>query len=214
VESVVEEARRYGITTPIHPVPSIFIGAADVIPLQLFSAFTAPASLGLRAAPIGIRRVEDADGNVLWEPQRRRERVMNVDQAFVLNDMLRDVVRYGTASAAIRQAGFRFPAGGKTGTTDDYTDVWFVGFTRELVAGVWIGFDRPQTIRVGAQGGRMAAPAWATFMREVYERRPDPGEWPRPAGAASLLGAGAASATTPKTQPAGNAAAEAPRRPR
>ncbi|MDP3774832.1 MAG: PBP1A family penicillin-binding protein [Gemmatimonadales bacterium] len=182
VETVVDEARRYGITTPVPAVPSIFIGSADVLALELVSAFTAPASLGVRASPIGIRRVEDAEGTVLWQPQIRRQRVMSPDQAFVLTDMLRDVVRGGTAMSAVRGAGFTVPAGGKTGTTNDYTDVWFVGFTRELVAGFWMGFDRPQTIKPGAQGGRLAAPAWTAFMREVYERRPNPGEWSRPTG--------------------------------
>jgi penicillin-binding protein 1A len=182
VAPVVEEARRYGLTSPVPAVPSIFIGSASVIPLELVAAFTAPATLGIRAAPIGIRRVEDADGTVLWQPRQRRERIMPPDQAFVLNDMLRDVVRAGTAMSAVRGAGFTVPAGGKTGTTNDYTDVWFVGFTRELVAGFWIGFDLPQTIKSGAQGGRLAAPAWTTFMREVYERRPSPGEWTRPGG--------------------------------
>jgi len=191
VNEVVEEARRYGITTPIQPVPSIFIGSADVLPLQMVAAFTVPATLGVRASPIGIRRVEDADGNVLWQPEQRRSRVMNADQAYVLNDMLRGVVRGGTATSAIRQAGFTIPAGGKTGTTNDYTDVWFIGYTRELVAGVWIGMDQPQTIRPGAQGGRLAAPAWANFMREVYERRPSPGDWSPPSGAQRLLDAGA-----------------------
>jgi penicillin-binding protein 1A len=187
VAAVVEEARRYGITTPLPGVPSIFIGSAEVLPLQLASAYTVPASLGMRASPIGITRVEDADGTVLWLPQRRRERVMNTDLAYVLNDMLRGVVRYGTASGAVRAAGFTLPAGGKTGTTNDYTDVWFCGFTRELVACVWMGFDNPDTIRPGAQGGRYAAPAWANFMREIYERRPNPGDWERPAGAAALM---------------------------
>jgi penicillin-binding protein 1A len=182
VRPVVEEAHRYGLSTPVPPVPSIFIGSADVIPLELVAAFTVPASLGFRAAPIGIRRVEDADGRLLWQPPIRRQRVVPPDQAYVLNDMLRDVVRAGTATAAVREAGFTLPSGGKTGTTNDYTDVWFVGFTRELVAGVWIGFDRPTTIRVGAQGGRLAAPAWAAFMREIYERRPPPGDWGRPSG--------------------------------
>jgi penicillin-binding protein 1A len=203
VGPVVEEARRYGLTTPVPPVPSIFIGSADVIPLQLVSAFTAPATLGVRAAPIGIRRVEDADGNVLWAPPQRRERVMPVDQAWVLNDMLRDVVRYGTGSVAAREARLNVPAAGKSGTTNDYTDVWFVGYTRELVAGVWIGFDRPQTIRVGAQGGRMAAPAWANFLREVYERRPNPGDWvpPRGSQAAADRAAGVVPAPEPRKPP-------------
>ncbi len=203
VDAVVEEARRYGITTPVPRVPSIFIGSAEVIPLQMVSAFTAPATLGVRAAPIGIRRVEDADGNVLWQPAQRRERVMSPDQAYVLNDMLKDVVRGGTATTAYRSSGLTVPAAGKSGTTDDYTDVWFVGYTRELVAGVWIGFDRPETIRPGAQGGRMAAPAWATFLREVYERRPSPGDWTPPRGAHALMsrGAGAEPAPNPATKP-------------
>jgi penicillin-binding protein 1A len=187
VENVVEEARRFGITTPIPRVPSIFVGSAEVLPLQLTAAYTVPASLGFRASPIGITRVDDADGTPLWQPQRRRDRVLSPDVAYVLNDMLRGVVRYGTASGAVRAAGFTLPAGGKTGTTNDYTDVWFCGYTRELVACVWIGMDNPQTIMPNAQGGRLAAPAWANFMREIYERRPNPGDWERPAGAAALM---------------------------
>src|SRR5262245_53034110 len=133
VETVVEEARRYGLTTPVPAVPSIFIGSADVIPLQLVSAYTVPATLGVRASPIGIRRVEDADGNVLWQPQQRRERVMSADQAYVLNDMLKGVIRGGTATSAVRDAGFTgIPSAGKSGTTNDYTDVWFVGYTKEI----------------------------------------------------------------------------------
>ncbi len=179
-DAVVDEARRYGISTPIPPVPAMFIGSADVIPLELVTAFTVPATLGMRATPIAIVRVEDASGKVLWQPLPHRERVLPVDQAYVLNDMLRDVIRYGTARSAVAQAGFTIPAGGKTGTTNDYTDVWFVGYTRDLVAGFWMGFDKPQRIENGAQGGRFAAPAWAAFMREVYERRPPPGDWAQP----------------------------------
>jgi penicillin-binding protein 1A len=189
VQAVVEEARRYGITTSVPAVPSMFIGSADVIPLQLVSAYTVPATLGVRAAPIGIRRVESADGAILWQPQQRRERVLPADQAYVLNDMLRGTIRAGTGTTAVRAAGLTVPAGGKSGTTNDYTDVWFIGYTRELVSGVWIGFDQPQTIKAGAQGGRLAAPAWAAFMREVYDRRPPPGDWAIPSGAQRLLDA-------------------------
>ena len=182
VDAVVDEARRYGISTPVPAVPSMFIGSADVYPLELVSAFTVPATLGVHAAPFGIIRVEDASGKVLLQAQPRRERVMAVDQAFVLNDMLEDVVRYGTARTAVKSSGFDVPAGGKSGITNDYTDVWFVGYTRELVAGFWMGFDIQQRIQNNAQGGRLAAPAWANFMREVYERRPSPGEWVPPSG--------------------------------
>jgi penicillin-binding protein 1A len=94
-------------------------------------------------------------------------------------------VRVGTASGAVRRSGFTLPAGGKTGTTNDNTDVWFIGFTRELVAGFWMGLDRPETIKPNAQGGLLVAPAWGAFMREVYERRPSPGEWGRPSGVVS-----------------------------
>ena len=182
---VVDEAHRYGITTPVPPVPSMFIGSADVIPLEMVSAYTSFANLGVRAAPIAILRVEDAKGKVLWQPLPRRERVMAPDQAYVLTDMLRDVVRVGTASGAVRRSGFTLPSGGKTGTTNDFTDVWFIGFTRELAAGFWMGFDQPQTIKPGAQGGVLVAPAWGAFMREVYERRPSPGDWSPPSGVVS-----------------------------
>jgi len=184
-EAVADEARRYGFSAPIPAVPSMFIGSADVIPLEMVSAYTAFASLGVRASPIAILRVEDAQGTVLWRPMPRRERVMAPDQAFVLNDMMRDVVRVGTASGAVRRSGFSLPAGGKTGTTNDGTDVWFIGFTRELVAGFWMGLDQPEAIKPNAQGGLLVAPAWGNFMREIYERRPSPGEWARPSGVVS-----------------------------
>jgi penicillin-binding protein 1A len=79
-------------------------------------------------------------------------------------------------------AGFTIPAGGKTGTTNDGTNVWFVGYTADIVAGVWMGLDRPQKIISNAQGGRLAAPAWTAFMQEVYRRKPKPPDWPRPQG--------------------------------
>jgi penicillin-binding protein 1A len=181
-DAVVDEARRYGISTQVPAVPSMFIGSASVIPLEMVSAYTAPATLGVRASPFAVVRVEDADGKVLWQPQPRRERVMSTDQAFVLNDMLRDVLRFGTGAGAVRRSGFDLPAAGKSGTTNDYTDVWFVGYTQELVAGFWMGFDNPQTIKSNAQGGTLVAPAWASFMKEVYERRPPSGDWVRPTG--------------------------------
>jgi len=182
VDAVVDEAHRYGISTDVPAVPSMFIGSASVIPLEMVSAYTAPATLGVRAAPFAIVRVEDADGKVLWQDQPRRERVMPTDEAWVLNDMLRDVIRYGTGAGAVKRSGFDLPAGGKSGTTNDYTDVWFIGYTRELVAGFWMGFDNPQTIKNNAQGGLLTAPAWANFMKEVYERRPPSGDWVRPTG--------------------------------
>jgi penicillin-binding protein 1A len=95
-------------------------------------------------------------------------------------DMMKDVIRRGTASGSVWGAGFHLPAGGKTGTTNDGTNVWFIGYTADLVAGVWMGFDRPQKIMSDAQGGRLAAPAWTQFMSEVYRRKPAPPDWPIP----------------------------------
>jgi penicillin-binding protein 1A len=116
---------------------------------------------------------------VLWEASPVRTEVLSQEESWLMVDMMKDVVRRGTA-ASVWGSGFRVPAAGKTGTTNEGADVWFVGFTPELVAGVWMGFDRPKKIQSNAQGGRLAAPAWTAFMTEVYQRRPPPPDWPRP----------------------------------
>jgi membrane peptidoglycan carboxypeptidase len=107
--------------------------------------------------------------------------VLSPEEAWLMVDMMKDVVRRGTAAASVG-AVFPLPSGGKTGTTNDYTDVWYIGYTSDLVAGVWMGFDKPERIMSNAQGGRLAAPAWTAFMTEVYRRKPPSPDWPRPAG--------------------------------
>lgn len=181
-QAVVGEAARFGISTPVPPYPSTYIGAASVIPVELIAAFTPFATLGTRTSPYGIERVEDRRGNVLWQPRPRSEVVMDSALAWLMLDGLRDVVRRGTAASTVGSQLGPVPAGGKTGTTNDGADVWFIGFTPDLVAGVWMGMDRPQKIMDNAQGGRLAAPAWTMMMKEVYERRPVPRAWPRPDG--------------------------------
>ncbi len=178
-QSVIEMARRLGISTPIPPYPSIHIGSADVYPLEMIAAYSTFATLGVRAEPYGITRVEDAKGDVLWEANPRHVQVLSRDEAWLMVDVMKDVIRRGTA-ASVWASGFHIPAGGKTGTTNDYTDAWFIGYTPDLVAGVWMGFDRPQKIKPNAQGGHLAAPAWTAFMSEVYARRAAPPDWPRP----------------------------------
>ena len=119
--------------------------------------------------------------STLWQPAIRREPVMDPEHSWLIVDMMKDVIRRGTAFTAVWRAGFTLPAAGKTGTTDDYTDAWFIGYTPELVAGVWVGYDLQQRIlEHNAGGGRIAAPAWTAFMRDVYERRPPPADWVRP----------------------------------
>ncbi len=180
--SVIDMARRLGFTTPIPAYPSIHLGAADVYPLEMVAAYTPFATLGTRTVPFAIVRVENARGEVLWESTPQRYEVMSPEEAWLMTDMLRDVVRRGTAFSAVWNGGFRHPSAGKTGTTNDGTDVWYIGFTSDLVTGVWLGFDRPKRIMPNAQGGRLAAPAWAAFMNEVYGSRPAPSDWPRPDG--------------------------------
>ncbi|HEX9582343.1 MAG TPA: PBP1A family penicillin-binding protein [Gemmatimonadales bacterium] len=182
VSAVIGEAVRFGISTPLPPYPSLFIGSATVIPLEMVAAFTAFATLGERAAPVGILHVEDAKGDIIWRPTTRVDRVMDEDRIWIVTNMLQDVVDHGTAYTAVRGEGFMLPAAGKTGTTNDGTDVWFIGFTPELVTGVWMGFDGPKKIKANSAGGRLAAPAWTQLMKEMYERRPPPRSWQRPDG--------------------------------
>ena len=183
-QAVIAEANRFGLTTPIPAVPSIHIGSADVIPMEMISAYTAFANLGVRVSPTAIERVEDRAGNIVWQPTVRSETVMSPEHAWLMTDVLRDVVRRGSAAGSVG-ARIRFPAGGKTGTTNDGNDVWFIGFTPDLVTGVWMGFDQPRKIMGNAQGGRLAAPAWTAMMNEVYERRAVPAAWARPSGLAA-----------------------------
>ena len=179
-QTIINEARNFGITTPIPPYPSIHIGAADVYPIEIISAYTAFANLGVRATPNAIIRVENQKGEILWQPTPTRTQVLSPEESWVMVDMMKDVVRRGSAAGSVWGAGFHYPAGGKTGTTNDGTNVWFIGYTADLVAGVWMGFDRPRKIKDNAQGGVLAAPAWTAFMTEVYRRKPAPPDWPRP----------------------------------
>jgi 1A family penicillin-binding protein len=181
IGSVIATARSLGITSDIPDYPSTALGAADVRPIELISAYAAFANGGERVEPYLVERVEDRNGRVLWEAQPGRERILDPAVAYVMTTVLQDVVSRGTGSA-VRGVGFRGPAAGKTGTTNDATDAWFVGYTPELVAGVWIGLDDPKTIVRGASGGTLAAPVWGRMMQTIYEDRPMPEAWARPSG--------------------------------
>lgn len=182
VGPVVTTAERQGISRGLPEVPSLALGVAILSPLEMTRAYTAFANHGQMVEPRFVMSVEDAEtGEVLWESRRETERVLDPKVAYLVTDVLRDVVDRGTARA-VRSVGFSGPAAGKTGTTNEGLDVWFVGYTPELVSGVWIGFDRPQPIVHNATGGRLAAPIWGRMMRRIYRNRPMPGEWARPAG--------------------------------
>ena len=181
-QGVVDMAKQFGITSRVPPYPSIALGSADVRPIEMIAAYSTFANLGWRVPPTPILRVETLDGKRIFDAVPERVQVLSREEAWLMVDMLKDVVNRGSGYRAVRAAGFNIPTGGKTGTTNDYTDVWYVGFTTDLVAGVWMGFDRPQEIMRNAQGGRLAAPAWTAFMKEVYGRKPAPPDWPRPPG--------------------------------
>lgn len=175
IQTVVQTAHRLGLDTPIPEVPSTAIGAASVIPIQMVGAYSTFANQGVRVQPYSVTRIENSEGRVLWRAEVERERVLESLPAYVIRDMLRDVVDAGTAHGAVRVRGevpYELPAGGKTGTTNDFTNVWFMGFTPDIVASVWFGFDRPQTIVYNATGGGYAAPVWANFIRSVYYSDP------------------------------------------
>ena len=184
-QAVISEAAKFGITTRVPAFPSIHIGSDDVIPLEMIAAYTTFANLGTRTIPNAVLRVEDRSGKIVWQPPVRSMEVMDTLHAWLMTDALRDVVRHGTAVGSVG-ARVNFPAGGKTGTTNDGFDVWFIGFTPDMVTGLWIGFDQPRKIKANAQGGVLVGPAWSAMMREVYERRSVPSSWSRPAGLSAL----------------------------
>ncbi len=165
--SVVTSARKFGITSPLAPVYSIGLGTSGVSPLEMASAFAAFATGGIRHEPFFIWRVEDAFGRVLEEHIVSGKKLLDPACVYQVIDMMRGVVDSGTGRI-IRQMGFNLPAAGKTGTTNQYKDAWFTGFTPSLAASVWIGYDRDKGLRdanrAGITGGRGAAPIWADFM--------------------------------------------------
>jgi penicillin-binding protein 1A len=176
METVAQTARRMGIQTEVERFPSTAIGAAEVIPIQLAEAYSAFATMGTKVRPFPITRVESAQGEVLWEPQPERTQVLDSLVARVMVSMLEDVVARGTGNIAVRTRAalpYEVPAAGKTGTTNDGTDAWFVGFTPTLIAAVWFGMDLPVPIRPNSTGGGDAAPVWGEFMRRVYYGSPE-----------------------------------------
>lgn len=167
MDSVIGMARRMGITSPITPYPSSAIGASVMQPLDLVAAYATIANLGARVEARFITRIEDAAGRTVWQnPIAPPQRVLDPEVAFIVRDMMRDVVERGTATAIRQTLPPNLPVSGKTGTTNDNADVWFVGMTPDLVAGVWLGFDRPRTITAGAAGGSLAAPIFARMVRD------------------------------------------------
>jgi 1A family penicillin-binding protein len=175
-------ADRLGVG-PVPGVPSLALGSGEVTLMSMATAFAAFANDGLVPAPLLISRVEDMNGQVLFTSEPSSQRAISAQTAFLMSNMLADVINSGTAWSA-RREGFMLPAAGKTGTTNDYRDAWFVGFTSKVVTGVWVGYDMPRTIISNGYAAELAVPIWARFMKTAT--RNDKPEWPRaPAGITS-----------------------------
>jgi len=166
-QRVIELARKLGIRSPLRPYPALALGAFEVSLLELTSAYGVFAASGWRWEPQFLRYITDKSGKLLEEnvpPQPRQ--VLSAEAAYILTRMLQQVVRQGTGWRA-RVLGW--PVAAKTGTTDDYTDAWFVGYTGDLAVGVWVGLDRKVSLGAGETGSRAAGPIWVEFMRRALE---------------------------------------------
>ena len=163
IPNAVSFAEKLNVGTP-PSVPSLALGASEVTLISLTAAYGAFANEGMVHAPVLIRRVEDSDGKVLYQDNGWSQRAVSEASAFLMSSMLSDVINHGTAYKA-RQAGFTLPAAGKTGTTNEYLDAWFVGYTPSLVTGVWVGFDQPKTIISNGYAADLAVPIWTSFMK-------------------------------------------------
>jgi penicillin-binding protein 1A len=163
ISQAVDYAKKLNVGTP-PSVPSLALGAGEVTLASLTAAYGAFADEGIVRTPVLIRRVEDSDGKVIYTDPGRSQRAVSEASAFLMSSMLADVINAGTAYKA-RQSGFTLPAAGKTGTTNDYVDAWFVGYTPHLVTGVWVGFDQPKTIVPNGYAADLAVPMWAAFMK-------------------------------------------------
>jgi penicillin-binding protein 1A len=191
---VVDYARQFGLTTPLRAFPSIAVGAGSVTLLEMVSAFSTFANLGTRVEPRMLRYVRDRFGREVEAQSIKRIPVIEPSLAYMMVDLMKGVLEPGgTAQLARIVYTLDMPAAGKTGTTNDFTDAWFIGYTPHLVAGVWIGFldhqsmlipgGRPVTGIPDPSGAVMAMPVWARFMRDVYrEREMPPDDWTMPPG--------------------------------
>ena len=176
IRTVEDYARKFGITSPLPPYLPVALGAAEVTLLEQTSAYSVFPNDGIRVVPRMITKVEDYDGRVLEEAYPEVKDVISSRTARLMTAMLEGVVQHGTAIAASKM---NIPLGGKTGTTNDFTDAWFVGFSPTMTAGVWIGYDEKKSLGAKETGARAALPAWMQFMSAALAGK-DPGQFQPP----------------------------------
>jgi penicillin-binding protein 1A len=168
MDKVISLAHNMGIKSELPNVLSLALGVGEVSPLEITNAYGVFANEGIWVEPISILRIEDRNGKVIEEFHPETKEVLSEEVAFVMSDMMEDVIDYGTGSS-VRQY-FHRPAAGKTGTSQNFGDAWFIGYTPQFVAGIWLGFDDARIKFGGAygQGGKAAAPIWGKFMQLLY----------------------------------------------
>jgi penicillin-binding protein 1A len=165
--SAISFAHRLGVKSPLQNVYSLALGTSEVTLLELTNAYASMASGGVRAEPLFVKKVVDRNGKVLEENEVYREEVMSPQTSYMITNMLESVMNEGTGVGA-RLMQSEEPVAGKTGTTDDYTDGWFVGYTTELAVGVWTGFDEKKTMGRSMTGARTSLPLWTDIMKAYY----------------------------------------------
>lgn len=184
LENVVTLARRAGFRNRVDPVPSLALGSSEATLIEITSAYTIFPGGGSRSEPYFVERVSDRKGKELYRHAPRREEAMSPEAAWIVTSMLRDVNIRGTA-AAVWASGLRHPSGGKTGTTNEYTDAWYVGFTKQYTMGVWVGLDDHKPMGGGHTGSANAVPLWIDVMRAAVKGTPMQ-DFPRPDGVAEV----------------------------
>ena len=170
-EIVINYARKMGITTDLPAYPSLALGSGEVLLSDMVSAYAVFANNGIWNKPYAIERILDRNGREIYRSPRETREILSTETNYIMVDMLKSVARYGTGKNIRNYYKFKAPIGGKTGTTNDYTDAWFVGFTPILTTGVWVGVDDSR-IPLGHRqsGSRAALPIWATFMKNTYDQ--------------------------------------------
>jgi penicillin-binding protein 1A len=178
VKYLIEYLPRFGLPDNLPRNLSIALGTTEVTPLELAVAYATLANNGLRPLPVTITEITDAQGQVLEHSEPALAQAIPATTAYMITSMLQDVVERGTGT---RAKGLAQPTAGKTGTTNDLNDAWFVGYTPQLLAAVWLGFDNKRPIGPKETGGKIAAPIWKAFMEVALQDMP-PEEFPIPDG--------------------------------
>ncbi len=168
-ERVVQHIKKFGITTNIKPYMSISLGAFEIPLIEMVSAYSVFPNQGIRMKPYFIVRIEDREGNLLEENRREAYEVLSPSVAYIMTNLMKGVVLRGTAA---RASSLKRPLAGKTGTCDEYTDAWFIGFDPSFVLGVWVGHDTKKSIGPNETGARTALPIWMEFMKEYLKDKP------------------------------------------